>query len=92
MLNINKTIKRTEGIVEVVIDGELVMMSIENGAYYGLDKVACRVWELIETPQTIKAICDQLLEEFDVTKEQCLEDIFTFLNSMDEQKVIDIVA
>jgi hypothetical protein len=92
MLNINQTIKRTEGIVEVEIDGELVMMSIENGAYYGLDTVASRVWELIENPQTIKVICDQLLEEFDVTKEQCLEDIFTFLNAMDEQKVIDIVT
>jgi hypothetical protein len=38
---------------------ELVMMSAEKGNYIGLSEVGARIWELIETPQDIGAVCAQ---------------------------------
>lgn len=92
MINKSCIIKRCEGIVEAEIDGELVMMSIENGAYYGLDSIAKRIWQLIEVPLSVKAICDQMLEEYDVQEGQCQEDVLQFLNTMAEQNVIKLNA
>lgn len=90
MLKANSTIKRSEGIVQAEIDGETVMMSIENGAYYGLDVVASRIWELVETPKSVEALCEQLQEEYEVEESQCQEDVFKFLNDMIEHNVIQL--
>ncbi len=48
-------ITQIEEIVASDIDGETVMMSIENGEYYGLDDIGSRIWELIEKPVKVSA-------------------------------------
>ncbi len=90
-MNLNNHIKRTDDIVQAEIDCETVMMSIENGSYYGLDPIASRIWELIEMPTTVDAICSQLIQEYKVSKEECQKDVITFLSDMVEQKVALIV-
>ena len=39
----NTIISQIEEIVASDIDGETVMMSIENGEYYGLDDIGSRI-------------------------------------------------
>ena len=48
------------------VGDELVMMSAEKGNYIGLSEVGARIWELIETPQDVDAVCAQLQDEFEV--------------------------
>ena len=42
------------------VGDELVMMSAEKDNYIGLSEVGARIWELIETPQDVDAICVRL--------------------------------
>jgi hypothetical protein len=64
------------------VGDELVMMSAEKGNYIGLSEVGARVWELIETPQEIDAVCAQLENEFEVTPEVCRAEVESFLNEL----------
>jgi hypothetical protein len=65
------------------VGDELVMMSAEKGNYIGLSEVGARIWELIETPQDVDAICTQLQDEYDgVTPEACRAEVETFLNEL----------
>ena len=73
------------------MDGETIMMSIENGEYYGINSIGSRIWKLLETPQVASEICDTLLPDYDVTREQCAKDVLLFLNKMAEKGVIKIV-
>ena len=59
-------IKQTDDIVASEIDGETVMMSIENGQYYGLDLIGSHIRELIKTPIKVSDLVDTLLEQYDV--------------------------
>lgn len=61
---------------------DLVMMSAEKGNYIGLSDVGARIWELIEEPRDVDAVCDQLLREYDVTPETCRAEVETFLKEM----------
>jgi hypothetical protein len=61
------------------VGDELVMMSAEKGNYIGLSEVGARIWELIETPQEVDALCGKLQEEFEVTPEACRADVDSFL-------------
>jgi hypothetical protein len=65
------------------VGDELVMMSAEAGNYIGLSEVGARIWELIETPQDVDAVCAQLQDEYDgVTPEACRAEVETFLNEL----------
>ena len=64
------------------VGDELVMMSAEKGNYIGLSEVGARIWELIETPQEVDAVCVQLQKEYDVPLDACRADVETFLNEL----------
>lgn len=83
-------ISQIEEIVASDIDGETVMMSVENGAYYGLDDIGSRIWKLIEKPINVSDLIDTLLEKFDVDRETCEKDVLTFLNELNEDKILEV--
>ena len=76
------TLQRNDEVIEADIDGDKVMMDIESGNYYGLDPVACRIWEILATPMTANQVAEQLIHEFDVSLEQCKTDIQPFIEDM----------
>lgn len=83
-------IVRDSEIIFSEMDGETVMMSIENGEYYGIDPVGSRIWELIETPVKVSGLCEILGAEYKVTPEQCSKDVMSFLNDMLEKGIVKI--
>ena len=90
MLNINTYICRSESAVFTSIDGEIVMMDIESGAYYNLNSVATRIWELIEKPVSIGDICKHLIEDFDVSPQDCEEKTISFIHNLISKNIVII--
>lgn len=70
------------------VDGEMVMMSIEKGNYYGLDGIGTRIWQLIAEPVSVSKLCEILLTEFAVDRETCEADVLKFLARMEERNLI----
>lgn len=64
------------------VGDELVMMSAEKGNYIGLSEVGARIWELIETPRDVDAVCAQLRSEYDVPPDACRAEVEQFLNEL----------
>jgi hypothetical protein len=67
---------------------EAVMMSINAGRYYGLNAVASRIWELIETPMTVGEICARLCEEFEIDAQNCEAAVLKFANDMVDNGIV----
>lgn len=84
----NTMVKRVDDIVQAEIDGELVMMSIENGEYYGLDAVACDIWARIDQPMSVDAICAEMIEKYEVSPERCLHDVITFVGQLKDNNIV----
>ena len=52
-------------------DGEMALLGVAQEKYYGLNDTAARIWELLKSEQTVDMICDVLVEEFDVSRDEC---------------------
>lgn len=53
---------RADGMISTELaDGELVVLSLEDGMYYGLNAVGARVWTLLEQPRTVRELQESLL-------------------------------
>lgn len=53
------------------VDGQLVALDVTKGTCYGLNRVATRIWQLIEQPTTVGQVVASLLGEYDVEPALC---------------------
>jgi Coenzyme PQQ synthesis protein D (PqqD) len=74
------------------IDREIVLLSLDRGQYYQLKGAGSRVWELVETPTTVAAVIDRLLEEFDVDGAHCQQQVVAFLSNLHAEGLIQVVS
>lgn len=58
------------------------MMDIDKGKYFSLNKVATRIWDLLEKPLDLEDLCVLLMEEYEVSEEQCRRDVKEHIDEM----------
>jgi len=83
-------VSRTREQVSCDVGGEAAVLNLANGAYYGLDAVGARIWNLLATPKTVSQIRDALLEEYEVVPEHCERDLWRFLSELAEEGLIEV--
>lgn len=81
-------IVRNTQLVATEMDGELVMMDLQKGQYYGLNRIGSRIWTLLEEPRTVESLCEKLQQEFAVEPTQCQTEVVIFGEQMLEQGLI----
>ena len=91
-IDINATIEKKQEIISSGMDDETVMMSIQEGKYYGLNPVGSRIWELLAQPRTLARVCDILLAEYDIPAEECQREVVEFVEKLLEKKLVKIAA
>ncbi len=83
-------VQNTEPIA-VSVDESIVMMSLKQGKYYGLDRVGSRIWALLEHPRSVAELCAQLCREFEIDEASCRADVHEFLTELANEKLIRVV-
>src|SRR5436305_10593909 len=70
------------------VGDESVILSVESGSYFGLDAVGTRMWQLIGAGNTVRAICESMLQEFDTTPEQLTLDVSALLRQLAANQLV----
>ncbi|MFT5390086.1 MAG: hypothetical protein ACI8PT_000269 [Gammaproteobacteria bacterium] len=73
-----------------VVGAEVVILDLANGAYFGLEAVGMRVWELLAVGTSVRAVLDVLLAEYDVDAQTCEQDLLALLQALVEKKLVVI--
>lgn len=81
-------IRRNGEWLSAMMGEECAMMSIETGSYVTLSRVGARIWELIERPTELTALCIRLTEEYDVPAELCRAEVDVFLGEMADCRAV----
>jgi hypothetical protein len=74
------------------VGGEVVILGLNEGIYYGLNPVGARVWNLIQDPRRVGDICDAIMREYDVSQERCESDVLDVLQQLAGQQLIEVRA
>lgn len=86
----NDLIAQSEGHLVSDMNGEKVMLSIENGKYYNLGHIGGRIWELIANPASIEAVVEQLVAEYNISQEDCEQQVNSFLSQLSSEGLIQV--
>lgn len=76
----------------VDVGGQLVALNIDQGVCYGLNRVATRIWNMIDVPLSTAEAAAVLCDEFDVTPDACREDVLDLFNDLVDIGLAKIVA
>lgn len=81
-------LKRNPDLVAAEMDGDIVMMSVETGTYFGLTGIAPQIWDALENPQTAEEIFNQLVSLYEVEESVFLADLTAFLADMQQSGLV----
>lgn len=71
-----------------VIDGEAVMLNLDNGDYYSLNEVGTFVWEAINKKKNLGEILSFLKEEYQLSKKQLKKDLLGLVKDLEKEELI----
>jgi len=80
--------RRAVELLEADVNDELVALDPARGNCFGLNAVAKDVWRKLETPKSFNDLRAELLAEYDVSEEQCAEELKALLSDLAEKGLI----
>ena len=78
----------SDEVLSQEVNGETVLLDLEGESYFGLNEVGTRIWQLLQTEQTVGATLDTLTEEYDVSREQLENDVSELLGKLTEAGLV----
>ena len=87
-VNFPTVFRISDGVVFRELDGEAVILNLDSGMYFGLDRVGTRIWQLIGQHGRIEPVVDVLLAEFDVAPDVLKGDVDRLLSSLVEKGLV----
>ena len=84
--------KPADHVVAKFVGEELVLLDYEGEAYYGLDPIGARIWELFGTAPAVGEIIETLLAEYEVTREVLTADLETLIADLEKNGLVKIVT
>ncbi len=76
--------------VSTSLGNEAVILGAEAGQYFGLNEVGARIWELVQKPIQVSAICSALCAEYEVAPDECERDVLALLSQLRSQGLLDV--
>ena len=73
---------RSPTVLAAEVDGEVVMMSIERGHYFGLDDIGSDIWKRLEPPCSFSALIDGLAADYEADRATIAADVRVLLDGM----------
>lgn len=89
-IELDTTVSATADQVSSTLEDEEVILHLASGTYYGLNAVGQRVWTLIQSPQSVRTVCDRLHAEFEVSREQLETDVLALLREMQDEDLVRV--
>jgi hypothetical protein len=77
-------------VVHETIDGETVIVNLENGIYYSLRKSGVDVWNLIETGANFEELISLILDRYDGSPEEIRNAINELLVVLQREGLVQV--
>ena len=73
------------------VSGEVVLLNLQSGVYYGLDPVGSRMWQLLMEQRPLDDVCSVMLEEYDVTADVLRADLSRLVDELASKGLVTVL-
>ncbi|KQX25637.1 MULTISPECIES: PqqD family peptide modification chaperone [unclassified Sphingomonas] len=79
---------RSQSALWTELDGQFMLMNIEDGSYYEIAGIGGVIWHMLETPRSESEIVDAVIAAYRVERDQCILDVRAFLEKLVASHVV----
>lgn len=90
-LQLSSLIQRAPQINFTAFDSEWLAIDGESGYCYSLNDVAGRIWELIEAPTALGAVCARLGPQYAVDAATLQSDVTELVEQLREYRLVQVI-
>jgi Coenzyme PQQ synthesis protein D (PqqD) len=72
------------------VDGEAVLLNLESGKYFSLDRVGTRMWQLLAEHGQVESALRLLLQEYDVTEDRLQQDLIALIDRLASHGLVHV--
>jgi len=85
-----KYLLKAEDVAHKEIESKSVLLNLDNGNYYTLNKTGSFVWSLVDGKKNLTDIVVQIVDEFDVDREEAGRDAETLIKDLIAEGLIEL--
>jgi len=87
-LSITDAVRIPEGVIFRELNGEAVILNLDNGTYFGLNSVGMRIWQLCEQHASLREVWKAMEREFDAPGDALQLDLLAFVNELFSKRLL----
>ena len=87
-LSTTSVIAQSSGLLEAAIDEDTVLLSIERGTCYSLNRIGSRIWGMLASPARIADVCATLVAEYRIDRDTCERQVIDLLEELQAEGLI----
>ncbi len=84
----NSVLHAAEDVHCTILEGDAVLLNLENGYYYSLNKVGTVIWENSDGKRTLQKVLEHICDRFDVTEERAQADLLSITAQLVQEKLL----
>ncbi len=84
-------IKASDEVIVKEMSSKTVLLNVEQGTYYSLNKTGTLIWSCSDKNKTISDIADEMVRCFSVTRENALADTLALAQELAQEGLIEVV-
>jgi len=92
MLDPSTVVKKSAGQVSCLLNEEVAILNLDHALYFGLTGVAAYIWDSLQEPRSVAEVCDDVMTQFDVASDVCRTDVSSFIISLRDAGLIEVVG
>lgn len=81
--------KRSESVSWRMVEGEGVLLHLKTGAYYSLNEVGTKIWELCNGKNTSEQIGSSVCSKYKSEQDLVMKDVGQLLAKLFKEKLIE---
>ncbi|HPD60705.1 MAG TPA: PqqD family protein [Thermodesulfobacteriota bacterium] len=72
------------------IESKSVLLNLENGSYYTLNKTGTFIWSLLDGKTAVRQLVEVLTQNFEVAKNEASKDVFALIANLKKEGLIEL--
>ena len=89
-MNLADKVTIPEQVMARQVGEETVILDLASGTYFGLDPVGARIWQLLGEGRALAEVCESMLAEYDVSRDEFERDLTELLDALGEKGLIKV--
>lgn len=87
-LTLADRVRVSDDVVFRELSGEVVLLNLATGIYYGLNDVGTRIWSLLAEEGSLESVKNALLRQYDVAPQQVEKDLLDLMEQLRSKGLI----